>query len=396
MAGASSLSVERVAAYGTVLDLLAQKLREDEAAIGVEFPYVTAPDGRWLTMPASRSAGYSGADWSHGNWFCGFWIGLLLAAHLHSGDETLLAAARERMVLVAPRAEDGNTHDIGFIFLSSAIPLFHVTGDARYADTAVRAADKLRARLITTASGAYVSSWGPLDDVRGRSSSAIDTMANLRLLYWAADRCDDGSFRLAGEAHAAKTWECMVRDDRSTYHAVEYDLASGERRRGYTFQGFADESCWPRGQSWAILGMAETAKATGKPAYLDRAIELAEYYVRRTGASSVPPWDFDDPGESRAVLDSSAAAIAASRFLTISRVAREESVSRRWRDAALDVLDGLCRDYVAYEPSHRGLLKHAVYSMPHNIGTDSATLFGDYYFVECLAHLTMEGAFQPA
>ena len=67
-------------------------------------------------MPASRSAGYAGDAWSHGNWFCGFWVGLHLAAYLWTRDERHLGFAKERMVLVAPRADNPNTHDIGFIF----------------------------------------------------------------------------------------------------------------------------------------------------------------------------------------------------------------------------------------------------------------------------------------
>jgi len=65
------------------------------------------------------SAGYSGANWSHGNWFCGFWVGLLLAAYLRTSDQRFLNLANERLLLVAPRATDGNTHDIGFIFYPS-------------------------------------------------------------------------------------------------------------------------------------------------------------------------------------------------------------------------------------------------------------------------------------
>ena len=62
-------------------------------------------------------------------------------------------------------------------------------------------------------------------------------MANLPLLYWAAAHADDGSFRLAGEAHARMTGRAFIRDDASTYHAVEYDLETGDRSRGFTFQG---------------------------------------------------------------------------------------------------------------------------------------------------------------
>lgn len=391
----TSLSDARRASYLSALDLLTAKLEKDERTIGVEFPYVTGPDGQWLTMPSSLSAGYSGESWSHGNWFGGFWVGLLLAAYLHSKDERFLSWGRARMQLVAPRAEDGNTHDIGFIFQSSATLLHHLTGESEYRDLGLSAASKLRARLITTRSGAFVSSWGPLGDLRGRRSSAIDTMANLRLLYWAARTRDDGSFRLAGEAHAMKTRDGMIRDDMSTYHAVEYDLDSGARTRGYTFQGYADESCWPRGQTWAILGFAETAEATGEEEYLDLAIRLAEYYMERTDDTGVPPWDYDDPAAPDTLRDSSAAAIAASGFLTIAAVARDAATAAKWRETALRLLDTLCRDYLAREPGHRGLLKHGVYSKPHNIGPDSAVMFGDYYFVESLMKVVMETPFLP-
>ncbi len=130
--------------YRAALDLLARKLIEDETRLGVEFPYVTGPSGAWETLPASLSAGYRGAAWSHGNWFCGFWVGLLLAAHLHTGEERYRRLAEERMRLVAIRAEDGNTHDIGFIFYSSAKVAHHVTGDTAQRDLALKAADRLR------------------------------------------------------------------------------------------------------------------------------------------------------------------------------------------------------------------------------------------------------------
>ena len=173
------------------LDLLCDKIAVDEKSIGVSFPYVTRPDGSWDTLLASVSAGYQGSAWSHGNWFCGFWVGMLVAAYHHSGETFFLDLARERMRLVAQRASDPNTHDIGFIFWSSAVRLYLATGDPAFAAIAMEAASRLRARLVSTASGAYISSWGPLSDPRGRASSAIDTMANIPLLYWASDHSGD-------------------------------------------------------------------------------------------------------------------------------------------------------------------------------------------------------------
>lgn len=390
-------SSEATAELSNVLDLMAEKVREDEGRLGVMFPYVTGPDGSWRTLPASHSAGYSGEAWSHGNWFCGFWAGLLVASHLHTGNPDFLCWAKERMRLIAQRADDPNTHDIGFIFWSSAIRLHHLTGEADDAGLAIRAAGRLRARLVAARAGAYISAWGPHSDARGRASSAIDTMANIPLLFWAAQHAQDGSFRLAGEAHALSTARTFIREDATLYHAVEYDPASGERVRGYTFQGYGAESSWSRGAGWAVYGYAATAAATGKLAYLEQAVRLAERWLEQLGGSACPPWDFDDPSPHPA-QDSSAAAIMAAALLDIAALHPSTDDRALWRKRAEDLLLGLARTCLASDPAHRGLLRHGCYSMPHKDGTDSAVMFGDYYFVEAIMRIVHPGAFvrQPA
>lgn len=381
--------------FDEALDLLVTKVAHDEKTIGVEFPHVTRPDGSWTTLPASLSAGYQGGTWSHGNWTCGFWVGMLIAAYLRSKDQRFLVWARERMRLVAQRADDPNTHDIGFIFEGSAIPAFHVTQDEWFGAFALRAANKLRARLITTRDGAYISSWGPIADPRGRASSAIDTMANLPLLYWAARYAKDDSYRIAADAHAAKTGETFVRADHSTYHAVEYDPVMGKRLRGYTFQGYADESTWPRGQAWAIYGYVVSARETEKVKYLHLAEQLATYYLGRLQNSLIPPWDFDAPKERGTLRDSAAAAIAASALLDLGQLHVDLGAGDKWITHSLAMLEELCRDFLAREQHHRGLLKHGCYSKPHNEGVDSATMFGDFFFVEALTKVLLPGKFQP-
>lgn len=381
--------------FTEVLDLMARKVAEDERTLGVEFPHVTATDGSWIKLPASLSAGYTGAAWSHGNWLCGFWVGLLLACHLHTGETRYMTWARERMRLVAQRAEDPNTHDIGFIFDSSAIPAYVITSDRWYADIAMAAADKLRARIMTTHSGAYLASWGPLDDPRGRCSSAIDTMANLSLLYWAANFSGDRSYRLAASAHADMTAGAFIRADHSTYHAVEYDVVSGARKRGYTFQGAGDESAWSRGQGWAIYGFVNSARETGQRRYLDLAEQLADYYLARLAGRQVPPWDFDATGADADIKDTAAAAVVSSALLELGRLHPDAGIAEQWTARGLSMLEALCRDEVARGPSHRGLLKNSCYSKPHNEGVRSATMFGDFFFTEALCRVMLPGRFRP-
>jgi unsaturated chondroitin disaccharide hydrolase len=389
------ISAAQRALFSGVLQQMARKVAEDEPTLGVEFPHVTAPDGSWIRLPASLSAGYSGSAWSHGNWLCGFWVGLLLASYRTTGDNRFLTWARERMRLVAQRAEDPNTHDIGFIFDSSAIPGYDITGDRWYGDIALAAAGKLRARLVNTRSGAYLASWGPLDDPRGRCSSAIDTMANLSLLYWAANYSGDGSYRLVAEAHADMTARAFIRADGSTYHAVEYDVVSGERRRGYTFQGAADESAWSRGQAWGIYGYVNSARETGKRRYLDLAERLAGYYVKRLDGRQVPPWDFDAQGADARIKDTAAAAVVASALLELARIHPDRTAAAKWGGHGLAMLETLCQEEFARESSHRGLLRHSCYSKPHNEGVESATMFGDFFFAEALCRVVMPGRFRP-
>lgn len=384
------------AAYEEALDLLARKLPDDEATIGVAFPFVTDETGKWRTMPASRSAGYRDDGWDHGNWFCGFWVGLLLVAYVRTGDQRYRDWALERMRLVAPRAADPNTHDIGFIFESSAIPAYRLLGDAEHAALALEAAGKLRARVIATPRGAYLSSWGPLDDERGRRSSAIDTMANLSLLFWAAEHTKDASYRVIAESHAQMTLKAFVRNDQSTCHAVTYDPATGAVCRQYTFQGYSDRSCWSRGQAWAIYGFAATATATRNIEHLHAAERLAQYFLGRLDHSMVPYWDFDDPTLPNAPRDSSAAAVLASALLDMAALHPDTKQGEIWHHRAQLLLTSLCRDYLARSDVHRGLLMHGCYSRPHKIGEDSAVLFGDYFFAEALCKVCYPGTAFPA
>lgn len=381
--------------FSKTLTRLAAKVSDDERTLGVEFPQLTAPDGSWVTLPASLSAGYTGENWSHGNWFCGFWVGLLAASYLQTDDKKYLGWMRERMRLVAQRADDGNTHDIGFIFDSSAIPAYQITGDEWYAGIAMQAADRLRARIVNTRAGSYLASWGPLDDARARCSSAIDTMANLPLLYWAARHSGDGSYALAAEAHAKMTAHGFIRPDLSTYHAVEYDTKTGERVRGYTFQGYADESVWSRGQGWAIYGYVASARETGDMEYLRLAEKLADYFLKRLSDRRIPPNDFDAEGEDAKILDSAAGAVVASAMIEMGRIHPDADAGKRWSARGCDMLAALCTDAFANEDSHRGALKHSCYSRPHNEGVDSATMFGDFFFTEALCRVVHPGRYRP-
>jgi unsaturated chondroitin disaccharide hydrolase len=220
-------------------------------------------------------------------------------------------------------------------------------------------------------------------------------MANLSLLYWASNYSNDQSYRLVAAAHADMTAKTFIRADDSTYHAVEYDVVSGERKRGYTFQGAGDESAWSRGQCWAIYGYTNSARETGQRKYLDLAERLANYYVKRLEGRQVPPWDFDATGADADIKDTAAAAVASSALIELGRLHPDAAAATAWTERGIAMLEALCRDEFANEASHRGLLKNSCYSKPHNEGVRGATMFGDFFFVEALCRVMMPGKFRP-
>jgi unsaturated chondroitin disaccharide hydrolase len=109
----------------------------------------------------------------------------------------------------------------------------------------------------------------------------------------------------------------------------------------------------------------------------------------------VPYWDFDDPAIPDAPRDSSASAIVAAALLDIAAQHPDSAAGARRAEQACRLLDMLCQNYLAREPGHRGLLKEGCYSKPHDEGTVSAVLFGDFYFIEALTKLLLPGRFQP-
>ncbi len=73
----------------------------------------------------------------------------------------------------------------------------------------------------------------------------------------------------------------------------------------------------------------------------------------------------------------------------------QEAAGAAWKQRAFAILDALCATCLATEPIHRGLLKHGCYSQPHRIGTDSAVLFGDWFFTAALCAAALPGTLQP-
>jgi unsaturated chondroitin disaccharide hydrolase len=103
----------------------------------------------------------------------------------------------------------------------------------------------------------------------------------------------------------------------------------------------------------------------------------------------VPSWDFEaPPGQQE--KDSPAAAAVASALLELNTFVADRIVARRYREAALQMLDSLSSPaYLAKGSRSPGILLHGVAFYrnpikPAGDAIDKSLIYGDYYFVEAL------------
>jgi unsaturated chondroitin disaccharide hydrolase len=288
-----------------------------------KLPHVTGEDGRWrlLSPSAAEPDALTGLPWTGG-----FVAGQL---RLAGEDE----AAREVDALLAPRADQPTTHDLGFLFWT--------------ADEEVRrrAARTLAQRALPSG---VIQVTGALDDPAWRGRTIVDTWPNLRLLDPPAAR-----------SHFEATLDVLLRPDGSTFNAARIADDGAVLERG-TINGADDDSTWARGQAWAILGLA----GVGYRAEAERA---ARWFLDHLPEDGVPPWDFS----AHEPKDASAAAIAASALFELG-----------WEDEARRLVAALepCLNHGEGD----GILLHCAYRPRQGVGLDCATAWGDFFFLDAL------------
>lgn len=146
--------------------------------------------------------------------------------------------------------------------------------------------------------------------------------------------------------HALTTPRTHVRADASTAHLVVFDPHKPRTVKAtLTHQGYGDDSCWSRGQAWAMLGFIQCYRRVGEPRFLDAAVRTCRYWIGRAPErGGVVPWDFDagGPEEPR---DSSAALVAAYAMLLVCETLREdgggEGEAEEFLRAALGSVGGI-------------------------------------------------------
>lgn len=322
------------------------------------------------------------------DWCSGFWPGLLWYSY-ESGKKPELKVAAERFTseLKHLSVEKANDHDLGFQIFNSYGNAYRLTKNPAYKKIILATADTL-ATLFNPKVGTILSWPRSVTNMEWpQHNTIIDNMINLEMLFWASK--NGGSRRLYEIAfsHAMVTMKNHFRKDYTSYHAVVYDRETGKKIKGVTHQGYADNSMWARGQSWAIYGFTMCYRETKNPAFLDFAQKVSDVYLKKLPLDFVPYWDFNDPKIPNAPRDASAAAVVASGLLELSTFVKDKQKAKYYRLSAEKMLSSLSSAHYQSRDKNSAILLHSTGHKPNGSEIDTPIIYADYYYIEALLRL---------
>jgi len=215
----------------------------------------------------------------------------------------------------------------------------------------------------------------------------IDNMMNLEMLNWVSQNGGDPIFAQIADTHATTAMQTFYRPDYSSYHVVDYDLATGKILQKRTHQGASNNSAWSRGQSWGLYGFVTMYRATHNQAYLNHAKKIAAFLIHHPNMPKdmIPYWDYDAPLQPLSKRDASAAAIMASALLELGQYATTTE-KQTYLDAATTILQSLSSPVYRSKQGENGgfLLQKSTGALPMNSEIEVPIIYADYYFLEAL------------
>jgi unsaturated chondroitin disaccharide hydrolase len=316
-------------------------------------------------------------------WTNGFWPGMLWQMYHASEYEVYrqYAESVEKRFDAALEGYEGLHHDVGFMWLHTAVADYRLTGNKDSLRRGLHAANLLAGRYNPV--GHFIRAWN------GERTGwiIIDTMMNIPLLYWASKESGDPRFSYIAQSHADTAINKLLRPDGSSNHIAILDPQTGECLETPAGQGFAPGSSWSRGQSWAVYGFALSYHHTGKQAYLDAAKQSAHYVIANFARNDwLPVVDFRSPAEPLK-YDSTAAMISACGLLEIaSHVGEHEKPL--YTTSALRLLRACEQAFADWDLERDGIIGKGTAAYHGGVqDTEVPIIYGDYFFTEAVLRL---------
>ena len=348
-----------------------------------------------------------------GGWTDGFYIGVFNIAHALSGDTEFLELAARYDEFLERRIQNTDEinekygylkldHDVGMIFLPANGFRYKLNPNEKDRDILIKAAQVLYDRF--NENGGFIRAWDTwkwdtdeafIEEKKGKA--IIDSMMNIPLLFQVSQITGDMKYHEIAERHANTLAKNIVRDDYSTFHSFNFNHITGEPICGKTVQGYGDDSCWSRGQAWAVYGFALAYKYTKNKRFIEIAKNTAQYFMNHLSVIDMPCWDFAAADELFAPVDSAASAICASGLLEIYELTGDEEYlgyAKRLL-AALEKFS-LTAGYDKAQPLILNSCSGAVYSKTDttrivNKVINQALVYADYFYLECKLKLSDNG-----
>lgn len=347
------------------------KLEAECKRLGGMMPYVPE-NGKYYDMGVRELTA----------WTNGFYSGILWQMYHVTKKKCYLVNARE-----IEKRLDGAfqnfpklDHDVGFLWLHTAVADYRLTGEEESKSRGLHAAGILAGRY--NPNGRYIKAWNG-----ERSGIAIvDCLMNLPLLYWAADQSGDSALRQIAINHTEMSLKYIIRPDGSCNHLVEFNPVTGEYLNNPGGQGYESGSSWSRGQSWGIYGMALAYKYTKNEAYLDAAKRVAHYFCANLALNDyVPMLDFRAP-EEPVYYDTTAGVCGACGLLELS-----EHVNPLEKDlyvkSAIRCLKAVTGRFCQWDPDIDSILNYGSARYDRESDRQVPIIYGDYFLVEGILRL---------
>ena len=320
-------------------------------------------------------------------WCDGFWPGILWMDYRNTKDEAVRKAAEgytESLKGIAYRP--CYDHDIGFLMFCSYGKGYEVNHSQEYKNVILASADSL-ATLFNPIVGTILS-WPR--EVKPRNwphNTIMDNMMNLDMMFWAAKNGGNKLLYDLAVTHAKTTMQNHFRPDGSCYHVAVYDTINGNLIKGVTHQGYADNSMWARGQSWAIYGYTMVYRYTHNKMFLDFAQKVTDIYIKRLKETSddlIPLWDMDDPrGVKGTPKDVSASCVVADALLELQQYVGGEK-GEEYKQFSIQSLAQLSTDKYQSGKKNVAFLMHSTGHHPAGSEIDASIIYADYYYLEAL------------
>lgn len=337
-----------------------------------------------------RSIATGKTDWryvKYRDWCSGFWPGILWYLYEGTHNSKFKYEAKRFTEGLTPLVNTpGFDHDLGFQINNSFGNGYRLVHDPEYKKVIFKAADSL-ATLFNPKVGTILSWPGMVKQMGWPHNTIIDNMMNLEMLFWVSKNGGGKKFYNIAVSHAETSMHNHFRSDYSAYHVVVYDTVTGKKIKGVTHQGYADNSMWARGQSWAIYGFIMCYRETGKSEFLAFAQKVADKYLKDLPAGLIPYWDFNAPDIPNAPKDASAACVTASGLLELSTYVKDPAKAKMYRHKAEQMLTVLSSAKYQSRDINSAFLLHSTGHKPAGSEIDASIIYADYYYLEALLKL---------